>query len=123
MFEVIKPKPLMDPRKIQAELVKVMEDTVQDGITFMREYPPQTLTKTGYVRTGTLMRSWSKDVKVSTDRIEGTIGSNGGMAPYNLYVEGPEQTHMMASAGWQNVEMLVKLVETKLKARLDKVFK
>jgi hypothetical protein len=126
MFEVIKPsKALVDTRKLQSDLVKAMEDTVQDGVTFMREYPPQTLTQTGYVRTGTLMRSWSKSVKVGTDRIEGTIGSSGNMAPYNKYVEGPEatQSHMMAGAGWQSIEKLIaRIVEPKLKERLDKIF-
>jgi hypothetical protein len=123
MFEVIKPKPLMDPRKIQTELVKVMEDTVQDGVTFMREYPPQTLTKTGYVRTMILQKSWWKKVYVLSDRIEGIIASSG--PPYNKYVQGPEDTQssMMAGAGWQNEEKLIARIAPAFKARLDKVFK
>jgi hypothetical protein len=106
-----------------------MEDTVTDGIAFMADYPePQVLTKTGYIRTGTLARSWFRgkgpsSVKVSSDKIEGIIGSAG--PPYNKYVEGPEDTQssMMAGAGWQSIEKLIaRIVEPKLRERLDKIF-
>jgi len=132
MFEVIKPsKPLADTKALKVKLVQAMEETVTDGIAFMADYPePQVLTKTGYIRTGTLARSWFRgkgpsSVKVSSDRIEGIIGSNGNMAPYNKYVEGPEDTQssMMAGAGWQSIEQLIsKVVEPGLKKRLDEIF-
>lgn len=126
----IKPnKVLVDTRALQKELTEAMEDTVTDGIDFMTDYPPQVLNKTGYVRTGTLGRSWMRDaktsnVRVTADRIEGVIGSAG--PEYNKYVQGEKdtQSRLMRGAGWQSVDDLIKrVVEPKLKARLRAIFR
>lgn len=138
MFEVIKPsKALVDTRKLQSDLVKAMRDTTQEGANFMRRYPMQVLTESHYKRTGTLMRSWSKEVKVNKDNIEGIISSNANMAPYNVYVQGPKdmditipgrssrkgQLPLFELGGWYSVSIIARTMKNSLMARLDDIFR
>jgi hypothetical protein len=124
---VIKPsKPLMNVPELERELKKVIVNLVADGTRFIARYPPRTLTKTGYTRTDTLKRSWlqSRPVVVTNDTIEGEIGSNANLAPYNRFVEGAEdQLPMFRNAGWQNTDDLKKLIEKRLPEDVEAVFK
>lgn len=103
-------------------LVAAMQDTTSDGVRLVSTYPPQTLTATGYRRTGTLKRSWSPDVSVSGIRITGIVGSNGNIAPYNLEVQGPVQNRVFKSAGWPNEADLKQQMERDLSIRANAVF-
>jgi hypothetical protein len=54
-----------------------------------------------YKRTGTLGRSWQHKVAKETDAVIGVVGSQGQIAPYNIYVQGEQQTPMMVLIGWK----------------------
>lgn len=112
-------------------LRKAMSDTVNEGKRFMAEYPPQKPTlrgrysrRGGYRRTGTLKRSWSAATRVTGTRIEGEIGSSGNIAPYNVFVQGPDnlRTRYFRNSDWQSVEDLTKTVEADLTANVEKEF-
>lgn len=124
--EVILPKKaLADKAKIMASLQQAVQDTVTEGHRFIAEYPPQVLTKTGYVRTGTLKRSWSSETHSGGNRIEGIVGSSSNIAPYNEEVQGAmgEQSPMFRGAGWQGVADLKEKMEKELGGRIDKNLK
>ena len=61
-----------------------------------------------YKRTGTLGRSWQQRVARETDSIVGVVGSQGQIAPYNVYVQGPQQSRMMELIGWKKIEDIYK---------------
>ena len=97
-----------------------------DGKRFIATYPPQTLVKTGYVRTGTLKRSWSSKTASTRQSITITIGSNANIAPYNRVVQGPSegspgqrQATIMAAAGWRNADDLIKKVQSDAEKRIQ----
>ena len=113
------PKP--DARKIRRELEKAMRDSVSDGQRFIAKYPPQRLRKTGYRRTGTLKRSWSSKVTSGARRIEGVVGSNSGIAPYNRPVQGRRQVPAFRRAGWKGVDDLAKMLQDELNKRVQRV--
>lgn len=92
--------------KIVRDLEKLMTNTVADGNRFIAKYPPQRLKKSGYVRTGTLKRSWSFRVRRGKSKIVGTVGSNSNIAPYNKFVQGKTQRRLFRGAGWRNVNSL-----------------
>lgn len=127
-MEVIKPKkPLIDLAKFRPGLKTALRDIQLDGTRFMADYPDQVLTKTGYIRTGTLKRSWLQAHPV-IDRgtsMETQIGSNANMAPYNQFIEGPAdmQVPMFRGAGWQNVEDLIDLAEKRMQDDIQKVIR
>lgn len=127
-MEIIKPKmPLFDLSGFRDELKQVLQDIQTDGTRFMADYPEQILTKRGYVRTGTLKRSWmqAKPVLDRGTEMEAEIGSNANMAPYNLYVEGTSETQvpMFRNAGWQNVDDLIGFCEKRLPEDIQNVVK
>lgn len=127
--EVIRPSgPLINVAKMKADLVDVMNMAVEEGKTFMREYPPRrNITRASVygepfvsdkqrrwffaalrdgslmvprTRTMTLAKSWNEGsgVQVEADRIVGTIGSNANLAPYNMYVQSSEKQSMFMAA-------------------------
>ena len=61
-----------------------------------------------YKRTGTLGRSWQRRVARETDSIVGVVGSQGQIAPYNVYVQGPQQSRMMELIGWKRIDNIYK---------------
>lgn len=125
-LEPIKPqKPLTDIKAIQAGLRDALMQTCADGKSYMQHYPTQTLTKTGYRRTGTLMESWGFDtVKTSGGTMSQTVTSKGSRAPYNQYVQGgPDaQSRLMRSAQWQNMDDLKQRMQENLVKLVREVF-
>jgi hypothetical protein len=114
---------------------QAMQDTISEGQRFIAHYPPQTLTKTlrrtwgnrhfptpvPYPRTGTLKRSWSSPpIHLDGDRIEGIVGSNSGMAPYNRDVQGNEgdRDPMFRDAGWPGIPELKEKMRVELQTRI-----
>ncbi len=99
----------------------IMRATVADGKRFIAKYPPQVLTLTGYVRTGTLKRSWSSRTKISGSRIAGVVGSNGNIAPYNEIVQGhdDERDAQFTMAGWRGVDELEFMLQTTIERDVD----
>ena len=96
-----------------------------DGKRFIATYPPQTLVKSGYVRTNTLKRSWSSKTASTGQTITITIGSNANIAPYNRVVQGRPQGKLFAGADWRNVEDLEKKArgdaEKRIQATVDRL--
>lgn len=121
MVAITPKKDLVDKARVLAALEAAMRDAVSEGHREVAEYPPQTLTKTGYVRTGTLKRSWSSDVKSGGGKLEGTVGSNANIAPYNVRVQGPfgEQVEMFHGAGWMSATELRDKMTRELSERLQ----
>ncbi len=99
--------------------MKTMSDTVKKGQASMQDYPAQTLTLTGYVRTGTLRRSWSSTVQAMAGKIIGIVGSNSNIAPYNRLGQGKEQLTAFDIANWPNVFDLKKRMGADLEGRLN----
>lgn len=115
--------PGLIPRdKLLEAIHKGVRDTVVEGQRFIADYPPQSLTKTGYRRTNALKRSWSHSVKKDGNRIEGIVGSNSNMAPYNRWVQGnsEDQVPMFAAAGWRGIADLKEKMQTELSTRCQR---
>lgn len=103
-IQPILPKgPLYDEGRFRSSLETAVRNVVVEGVRFMAAYPAQHA-GARYRRTGTLGRSWSSEVTVRSDAIEGVTGSNSGAAPYNRQVEGSdaEQDARFRNWGWQN---------------------
>lgn len=127
-FKPIVPKKMLpDSRQITTALVKAMSDTVKNGQKTMQSYPPQTLMLTGYVRTGTLRRSWSSEVKPGGNRIVGIVGSNSNIAPYNRLVQGQQQMTAFDIANWPNVnelkDQMGKELSRRAESQLERLFR
>ena len=97
------------PADVEA-IKKAMRDLVIEGQRFIAYYPPAPPSQ-HYVRTGTLKRSWSQAVVATGFKVEGIVGSNSRIAPYNSKVQGETQTAFFASRGWRDVETLKKKIE------------
>ena len=52
-------------------------------------------------RWGTLGRSWQHRVRATTNEIRGEVASQGQIAPYNIYVQGPRQKPYHRAHGWR----------------------
>ena len=110
-FTVIKPTgATVDTGAFVQDVTRMMRRAVTEGQRHIARYPPQRLRKTGYRRTGTLKRSWSKRVTSSGTRLEGVVGSNSNIAPYNVVVQGTRkgtgrrQCLIFRRAGWRGVD-------------------
>lgn len=136
LIPIVPRKPIGgDVNKLKADIQASVRDTIVEGHRLLSKYPePQMLNKTGYVRTGTLRRSWSKEVKVTSNSVEGTVYSSG--PKYNVYVQGPKdmdvtipgrsggkgQLPMFEDAGWFSVSVIARTMQNYLNERLDKIF-
>ncbi len=113
------------PRRARRETSKLLSDLTNDvrtvvanGQRWIATYPPQTLTKTGYVRTGTLKRSWSHTVSRRPNAIVGVVGSNAAIAPYNRPVQGSPQAQIMQAAGWRGIDGLELIMQNDIDRRV-----
>lgn len=127
-FTVIKaPAAWVDAAGFVQDLTRMMRRAVTEGQRHIARYPPQRLRKTGYRRTGTLKRSWSKRVNATSTSIEGVVGSNSNIAPYNVVVQGTRkgtgrrQGRIFRRAGWRGVDELDKLLEDKVEKGLQAI--
>ena len=117
----------VDGNAIRRDLVGMVRRTGADGKRFMAKYPAQRLTASGYRRTGTLKRSWSNQTRATLSRIEGVVGSNSNIAPYNRFVQGPEsgsgprQVAIFASAGWQGVDDLAEMLQDRVEREANDI--
>lgn len=91
------------PERISLAMRGSMEDATTFVLARVRRYPPQR-PGSGYIRTGTLNRSWSKRVEGSGLNIRGTVGSNGAMAPYNRLVQSRRDQAIIHQGRWQTIE-------------------
>ncbi len=114
-----------DVQRLTRDLKAAMVATTANGQRFVARYPSQRLTKSGYRRTGTLKRSWSSSVRVSSREIVGIVGSNSNIAPYNKFVQGrpKDVVKIFPRAGWKGVDDLGKVLENELDKRVDAILK
>lgn len=122
----IKPKGArINTTALAMDLTNAMRDVTSDGQTLAARYPPQTLRKSGYRRTGTLKRSWSSRVRTRTGSIEGTVGSNSNMAPYNRFVQGRkgQQARIFRRTRWTTVDDLEKVMQDDLNERVEEILR
>ncbi len=122
----IKPKGArINTTGLAMDLTNAMRDVTSDGQTLAARYPPQTLRKSGYRRTGTLKRSWSSRVRTRTGSIEGTVGSNSNMAPYNRFVQGRkgQQARIFRRTRWTTVDDLEKVMQDDLNERVEEILR
>lgn len=65
----------------------------------------------GYVRTGTLGRSWtspdSRRVEVGQDAVTGRTSSSGNIAPYNRYVQDAELQARVHQGRWDTIQAVM----------------
>lgn len=109
-------------KRVQRQFVLLMGDFVTEAQDELATYPPQ---RAGArrKRTGTLGRSWSHRVIVKSDQIVGVVGSQGQIAPYNVYVQGLQQRKGMKAIGWKTPKEVLKRKVPKMKARVRAVIK
>lgn len=115
MIPIVPKGRLGNPAKLFALMHRGITDQAAEGVRFMSFYPPKQKTD----RTGTLRRSWSFRVVSGNRRIEGIIGSNPNIAPYNERVQGENQEEPWASIGWRNIKDLIKLIERSFPKRMQ----
>lgn len=108
-FRPIRGRKIQLPRNVLPQARAELTRFQREGLSLVSQYPPQQQTKSGYRRSGSLLRSWSRESGVSggARRLEARIISSGGIAPYNVYVVGPargrkgeRQTAEMRRRGW-----------------------
>lgn len=107
-----------DTTTLVADLTNDVRTVAANGQRWIATYPPQTLTQSGYVRTGSLKRSWSHTVATRPGAIVGIVGSNPNIAPYNRPVQGSPQAKIMQTAGWRGVDGLSQQMQNDLDRRV-----
>lgn len=104
-------------QRLYGEFVLLMGDFVTEAHDQLSTYPPARAEST-YRRTGMLGRSWSHRVLTKPDRIEGVVGSQGQIAPYNVRVQGAQQTALMKARGWKTPKDVLNKLMPKWKNRV-----
>lgn len=107
-----------DTTSLVSDLTDDVRSVIADGQRWIATYPPQSLTKTDYRRTGTLKRSWSHTMSTRPNAIVGVVGSNPNIAPYNRVVQGSPQAKIMRGAGWRGVDGLKRIMDNDLDRRV-----
>lgn len=95
------------PGQIDGAMKAATNDAVTYLLALAKRYPPQR-SGSAYVRTNTLMRSWSKlPIQGSGLSVRGGIGSNSNMAPYNRRVMSRSDQARIHRGRWEPVENIV----------------
>ncbi len=122
-FRAIKPtKPIVQLAVLESHLAAELNSFVTAVEDRMATYPRQQPTKSGYRRTGTLMRSWSVvRARMRGGALVAQVGSNANIAPYNELVEGERQTREMRRRGWPRVMDVAKELWPSVEARIRRI--
>ncbi len=73
-----------------------------------RAYRARVKVTTGYKRTNTLKRSWSRNTRYLGSALVGEVASSGKIAPYNKWVRGSKtQSKLMKARGWKTVGVIL----------------
>jgi hypothetical protein len=90
--------------RMPQRLGMVLEGTINDvsalALRELKTYP-DARPESKYIRTGTLMRSWSRQITGSGLDMEAVVGSNGNMSPYNRYVQDQEEQAAIHAETWR----------------------
>jgi hypothetical protein len=90
-----------------------------------RKFPAgRRVLKSGYDRTGTLGKSWSwvPATRVG-NALVAKLGSEGTIAPYNVYVQGNKQSRDMQKRGWKTARFMVLKHWPLAVAKIHRIFK
>lgn len=86
-------------------LARAMRGAMNDATALLlrelQTYPTQRTGST-YQRTGTLRRSWSREIDGNGLALRGIVGSNENMAPYNRYVQDADRQAAIHQGRWTN---------------------
>lgn len=91
------------PGQINRAMYVGMVDATTLLLTLTRRYPPPRA-GSRYVRTYTLMRSWSRQIVGTVQTLQGVVASNSAMAPYNRYVMSRADQALVHRGRWATVE-------------------
>lgn len=103
--------------QLYGQFAQVMGDFATESHDELATYPPQKA-ETRYRRTGTLGRSWSHRVLLKSDKIETVVGSQGQIAPYNVYVQGAQQRKGMRGIGWKTPKEVLERLWPKIRKQI-----
>lgn len=89
------------PAALERAMRGAMNDATALLLRELQTYPTQR-TGSSYVRTGTLRRSWSRDIQGDGLAMRGIVGSNENMAPYNRLVQSEADQATVHRGRWTN---------------------
>lgn len=89
------------PGKAERAMRGAMNDATALLLRELQTYPSQRTGST-YKRTGTLRRSWSRDIQGDGLAMRGIVGSNETMAPYNKFVQDSDRQAAVHRGRWTN---------------------
>jgi hypothetical protein len=72
-------------------------------------------------RTNTLQRSWHHEVKNTGGAVEGIVASQGQIALYNIYVQGPMQRSYHRTHGWRTPKDAIPQLRAKFEGKVKLV--
>jgi len=122
-FEPIKPSKarISNLGKVRSRALDTMSDFVVEAQTILQPYPaPGPWVKK---RTNTLQRSWHHEVKSAGQAVEGIVASQGQIAPYNVYVQGPRQKAYHRAHGWKTPKDAIPQLRAKFEGRVKLAIK
>jgi hypothetical protein len=113
------------PTRIERALRSTIESGTALILRDLSTYPP-TLPGQRYVRTGTLGRSWSREITGSGLEMRGIVGSSENMAPYNRVVQSEDNQGELFRGRWPTVQGVKRNREREIQqmfeARMDAEF-
>jgi len=124
-FRALVPKkPLIVSSAVHSRLERALNDFVYQIERSMATYPVPMPTKSGYVRTMTLARSWSVvRAHMAGGNLVARAGSNADVAPYNRFVEGDLQTAEMRRRQWPIVYDVAQKLWPELRRAVQAAFR
>lgn len=111
------------PAALERAMRGAMNDATALLLRELQTYPTQR-TGSSYVRTGTLRRSWSRELQGDGLALRGIVGSNANMAPYNRVVQDADQQAEIHRGRWTNtVQNVVERNERTIQDMFDARFR
>ena len=111
------------PAALERAMRGAMNDATALLLRELQTYPTQR-TGSSYVRTGTLRRSWSRDIDGQGLAMRGIVGSNENMAPYNRLVQDADRQAPIHHGLWTNtIQSVVSRNETAIQDMFEARFR
>lgn len=111
------------PAALERAMRGAMNDATALLLRELQTYPSQRTGST-YKRTGTLRRSWSRDIQGEGLAMRGIVGSNENMAPYNRLVQSEADQATVHRGRWTNtVQNVVSRNETAIQDMFEARFR
>ncbi len=111
------------PAALERAMRGAMNDATALLLRELQTYPTQR-TGSSYVRTGTLRRSWSRELQGDGLALRGIVGSNANMAPYNRLVQDADRQAPIHHGLWTNtIQNVVSRNETAIQDMFEARFR